>query len=149
MHHSKGMFAHPPWSTPAPPTGRHPSPWMCTRTSQGASGQAGDVRLKAGAAQRDHRWGWTCAVGRGTVGTPQVTWEERLGASWTSPHANAARCLFHKYTASRPVGATLVVARGWAGTRPAPTGAGLTKWTSSALSQLNCRVGIRQSYCFV
>lgn len=29
------------------------------------------------------------------------------------------------------VGATLVVARGWAGTRPAPTGAGLTKWTSS------------------
>jgi hypothetical protein len=24
-----------------------------------------------------------------------------------------ARCLFHKYTASRHVGATLVVARGW------------------------------------
>src|SRR5882672_3182581 len=42
-----------------------------------------------------------------------------------------ARCLLHKYPASRPVGATLVVARGWAGTRPAPTGAGLTKWTSS------------------
>src|SRR5207344_1319045 len=40
------------------------------------------------------------------------------------------RCLFHKSTASRQVGATLVVARGWAGTRPAPTGAGLTKWTS-------------------
>jgi hypothetical protein len=42
-----------------------------------------------------------------------------------------ARCLFHKYTTSRSVGATLVVARDWAGTRPAPTGAGLTKWTSS------------------
>src|SRR5713101_7052185 len=47
------------------------------------------------------------------------------------PHPT--RCLFHKYTTSRPVGATLVVARDWAGTRPAPTGAGLTKWTSSAL----------------
>src|SRR6266446_5546577 len=44
------------------------------------------------------------------------------------------RCLFHKYTTSRPVGATLVVARDWAGTRPAPTGAGLTKWTSSRLA---------------
>src|SRR6267378_2864991 len=32
------------------------------------------------------------------------------------------RCLFHKYTASSAgVGATLVVARGRAGTRPAPT----------------------------
>ena len=41
------------------------------------------------------------------------------------------RCLFHKYTASRHVGATLVVARCWAGTRPAPTGTELTKWTSS------------------
>jgi hypothetical protein len=40
---------------------------------------------------------------------------------------DVTRCLFHKYTTSRPVGATLVVARGWAGTRPAPTGTGLTK----------------------
>ena len=29
------------------------------------------------------------------------------------------------------VGATLVVAQDWAGTRPAPTGEGLVKWTSS------------------
>jgi len=32
------------------------------------------------------------------------------------------------------VGATLVVARGWAGTRPAPTGTGLTKQTSSRVT---------------
>src|SRR5436309_15652979 len=55
--------------------------------------------------------------------------------SW-SP-AFPPRCLFRKYTASRMawhwadvVGATLVVARDGAGTRPAPTGAGLVKWTS-------------------
>lgn len=46
------------------------------------------------------------------------------------------RCLFHTYTASRNVGATLVVARGWAGTRPAPTGTELTKWTSRAEKEL-------------
>ena len=49
----------------------------------------------------------------------------------------ATRCLFRKYTASRMawqwadvVGANLVVAQDWAGTRPAPTGEGLVKWTS-------------------
>ena len=54
----------------------------------------------------------------------------------------ATRCLFRKYTASRMawqwadvVGATLVVAQDWAGTRPAPTGEGLVKWTSSAESR--------------
>ncbi len=51
-----------------------------------------------------------------------------------------SRCLFHKYTTSRSVGATLVVARDWAGTRPAPTGAGLTKWTSSVTSRSFCLV---------
>src|SRR6266436_1145544 len=56
------------------------------------------------------------------------------------------RCLFHKYTASRPVGATLVVARGWAGTRPAPTGAGLTKWTSSTRHYLKPRKAAGEMY---
>src|ERR1700704_838982 len=39
----------------------------------------------------------------------------------------------HRHTLTLPVvkvGATLVVARGWAGTRPVPTGAGLAQQTS-------------------
>ena len=40
------------------------------------------------------------------------------------------------------VGATLVVAQDWAGTRPAPTGEGLVKWTSRCAIPQPCQVEI-------